>query len=179
MSKNIYYNRLKEFWESMGYSNANSFGIDIANIIAKMKGKKPEDSEKDKNKNKSWNITRLKNDEKAKIGVDLVLAIERKFPDINTNWLLFGKGEMFLSEISEVNEPQISDYKATPTSPEKNTCNNPACIAEKNKLKDDKIALLEEINQLRKEKEEQKGVSPPGKKSEGGVEEPLKNGTDG
>ncbi len=83
----------------------------------------------------------------------------------------------FTSDKKYIVEDNYTEYKTTPTSPGNDICTNPECIAEKAKLKDEKIALLEELKQLYKENarllEEQKGEGHKGKSLEGGVEEPL------
>jgi len=153
MGVNIYYDRLKAFWESEGYKNANQF----ANALGYAR---------------SQNIKRLDREENGKPGIDLLEAVVKKFPHFNTNYYLTGD-ERFLKEkypgIQKIkdtaNEPN-RDYTETMSPVEH--CDNPSCLKRISELEQDKQLLIDYNNLLRAQLA--RGGLDNGKSSEGGVE---------
>lgn len=47
----------------------------------------------------------------------IVEAIKKKFPTINTDWLIFGKGPMFLDDKSGTSSQSVATQPAAPASP--------------------------------------------------------------
>ncbi|WP_196890400.1 helix-turn-helix domain-containing protein [Aureivirga marina] len=54
-------------------------------------------------------VSRLTSDS-INIGLKLMSQIEEAFPEVNFNWLLFGKGEMFLNDETNIVEEEPAVY---------------------------------------------------------------------
>ncbi len=155
MNTNIYYERLKEFWESKGFKDANEFAKSLGY-------------------SRSENISRLERKGKSGPGIKVLTDIIEKYPDFDFNYFLTGKNQTHTYESTNRSE----QVKQTPASPYRTSCKNPQCHsiiseleARVNELLYDKNLLKTIIEDMKKEKEREDENKPMG-----GVEEPRNTG---
>lgn len=125
-----FFKRLLQVIEFQGFKNINDFALN---------GLKYESSSK---------LNRLK-DDKNKPSVEIILDIANYFPNINTHWLLTGKGNMLLTSNdplnTSLNEPN-EIYKL----------DNPTQVSENYSILKQNILLKDDIIKSLKEKIETK-----------------------
>jgi hypothetical protein len=155
MDTNIYYERLKKFWESKGFKDANEFAKSLGY-------------------DRSENISRLERKGKSGPGIKVLTDIVKKYPDFDFNFFLTGKNQPHTYESTKRSE----QAQQTPASPYRTSCKNPQCLsiiseleARVNELLYDKNLLKTLIEDMKREKE-----SEAENKHEGGVEEPRNTG---
>lgn len=104
---NIYFERLKEFWESKGYKDATKFALDIGF-------------------SRGENILRIKRSDKNEPGMLVLEKIIEKFPDFDFRYFLTGiKNQIQYNDNSEANELSETKIKYF---------NCPECIEKQKKL---------------------------------------------
>lgn len=91
------------------------------------------------------NILTLARKNKGGIGSDKLIKIYSTYPELNSDWLLLGKGEMLKKESTEPIEKEAKNAELS------NRENENLFLLEKIKMLQEKITLLEENNNLLKQ----------------------------
>lgn len=120
-----FFKRLLHIIDFQGFKNINDFAL---------KGLKYESSSK---------LNRLK-DEKNKPSVEILLDIATNFPNINTHWLITGKGEMLLATAESVGTTLKEPTEAYQLENNQQLSESYTILKENILLKDDVIKNLKE-----------------------------------
>lgn len=120
-----FFKRLLHIIDYQGFKNINDFALN---------GLKYESSSK---------LNRLK-DEKNKPSVEILLDIATNFPNINTHWLITGKGEMLLTPNESLNATLKEPNEVYKVDNNQQLSENYSVLKENILLKDDVIKSLKE-----------------------------------